>query len=678
MKQAVALSEQDDKSLTLSQLYGQLSDVYLLQNQWRLSSEYAEKAVAQAQKTGNARDHSAALNYLGNAFFVQGELARALSAYKESLNLPVSDAPPQYRVDVLLNAAKSYLALEDDQGAKQAAIEAIELLRRIPDSEDKMIALTAAGYVLQQLIDENTAVDSDSMKTAVKVFEEVVALSSRLKSPLGLSYGNGHLGELFRLSRQFDLSEKMFNRALFFAELSQRSELIARWHWRLAGLKRGEGDITEAKIHFEKALEYLQTLRSSAFYRLAGRGENDWQQSLFGDFIDVLLREASETHNIERRNRLLQRIIELVESNNAVELTNYFQDECVEALRKKIAALTKKERIQAGTAVLYTIIFPDRLILLLNETGGKVRHAVVPVAETRLNNVATKFRNYLSRYGNPRKILQQGQILYDWIIRPFAHELVEAKIDTLVVVPSGILRTIPFAALYHDDHFLIDDYALALSPGLELTTPKSSGQFAAHDKILLNGLSLARAGFLPLPHVEAELNRIQPLYASTLLVNEDFNYLDVRQSLLNDNYSSVVFATHSRFNKNFRQSFLLSFDKKIYLNDLESLISLNRFHDPSIDLLVLSACETAAGDEKAALGMAGAAVKAGAGSVLASLWVANDASTSILVPEFFNHMKTEGLSKAKALQRAQQAILASAQFRHPFHWAGFLLIGNWL
>jgi CHAT domain-containing protein len=94
--------------------------------------------------------------------------------------------------------------------------------------------------------------------------------------------------------------------------------------------------------------------------------------------------------------------------------------------------------------------------------------------------------------------------------------------------------------------------------------------------------------------------------------------------------------------------------------------------------MVLSACDTAEGDERAALGLAGVAVKAGARSVMASLWSVNDASTAKLVPLFFVNLKNPNLSKAQALQQAQQLLLTDVGYQHPFYWAAFVLIGNWL
>jgi CHAT domain-containing protein len=95
-------------------------------------------------------------------------------------------------------------------------------------------------------------------------------------------------------------------------------------------------------------------------------------------------------------------------------------------------------------------------------------------------------------------------------------------------------------------------------------------------------------------------------------------------------------------------------------------------------LLTLSACQTAAGDDRAALGLAGVAVKSGARSALATLWAINDQASAMLVTEFYRQLLKENVSKAQALQRAQNALMQNVRYRHPGYWSPFLLIGNWL
>jgi CHAT domain-containing protein len=140
----------------------------------------------------------------------------------------------------------------------------------------------------------------------------------------------------------------------------------------------------------------------------------------------------------------------------------------------------------------------------------------------------------------------------------------------------------------------------------------------------------------------------------------------------------VHIASHGLVESNVKNTFVLAFDQKITMDRLAELVGLFRFRKAPLELLTLSACETAAGDDRAALGLAGVAVKAGARSALATLWFIDDAVTSDLIGEFYKQLQNPTLSKAQALQKAQVKILKDPRYQHPNFWAPFLLINNWL
>jgi CHAT domain-containing protein len=273
--------------------------------------------------------------------------------------------------------------------------------------------------------------------------------------------------------------------------------------------------------------------------------------------------------------------------------------------------------------------------------------------------------------------LEQAQHLYDWLIRPLRSLLNDSHINTLVFVPDGSLRTIPLAALQDGERFLIQDFAVAVSPGLSLMEPRPIALGKAH--LLLNGLSESVQGFPALKFVTGELESVEPLYSSEVLENQEFTLREFREKLTDEQYAIVHIASHGKFDHEVTNTFVLTYDKKLTLNDLESLIRPGQYRGQPVELLVLSACQTAAGDDRAALGLAGVAVKAGARSALATLWFVNDQSTSTLISEFYNQLRHEpAVSKARSLQLAQIKLLNDRRYRHPCYWSPYLIIGNWL
>jgi CHAT domain-containing protein len=299
----------------------------------------------------------------------------------------------------------------------------------------------------------------------------------------------------------------------------------------------------------------------------------------------------------------------------------------------------------------------------------------VRVNRDTLTATVREFRHYLEKRTS-REYLPFAQQLYGWLIRPLQGELDAQDIDTLVIVPDGPLRTIPLAALHDGQGFLISRYAIATTPGLTLTDFRP----IQRQKIqpLLNGLTEAVQGFPSLQHVQRELAAIHAAYGGKVLENEDFRLASVQQELKETPYSIVHIASHGQFASDVRHTFLLTFDDKLTMDRLERFMALSQYRDQPVELLTLSACQTAAGDDRAALGLAGVAVKAGARSALATLWFINDQASAQLVTEFYRQLRDLDVSKAKALQQAQVQLLTDRRYQHPGYWSPFLLIGNWL
>jgi CHAT domain-containing protein len=256
--------------------------------------------------------------------------------------------------------------------------------------------------------------------------------------------------------------------------------------------------------------------------------------------------------------------------------------------------------------------------------------------------------------------------------------MANGRFDTMVFVPDGALRTIPMAALHDGEKFLIEKFAIAVTPGLELMEAKPAAHVQA--RVMIRGLSEAMEGFPALLNVPQEVAQIQKLYGgSDALLNKDFLHDAVGDKLRQEPYTIVHIASHGHFDQDVRKSFVLTFDKHLTLDDLETYIRPAQLRDQALELLTLSACQTAAGDDRAALGLAGVAIKAGARSALATLWFVNDAASTQLVGDFYTELTTHPeLSKAQALQSAQKKLLAQARYAHPCYWAPYLLIGNWL
>jgi len=302
----------------------------------------------------------------------------------------------------------------------------------------------------------------------------------------------------------------------------------------------------------------------------------------------------------------------------------------------------------------------------------------VPVAKEQLDKVVLQFRQHLQTRSN-NLFLNEAQQLYRWLIAPLKQQLQQEGIRTLVFATDGSLRMIPIAALHDGQQFLIEQFALASTPGLSLTAPASEQR---HLKALVMGLSEAVQGYSILPNIISEVDAVQQLLngsnqqAKPPLLNGTFSKQNIQQRLEEHSYNVLHFATHAQFGGTLEQSYLLTHKEKINTEDLKGFINA----DPQqpLELLTLSACQTALGNEQAALGFAGLAIQTGARTVLASLWFVDDEATSKLMPIFYQQLTNPNITKAQALQIAQRKLIQKDRFWHPAYWAAFTLIGNWL
>jgi CHAT domain-containing protein len=272
--------------------------------------------------------------------------------------------------------------------------------------------------------------------------------------------------------------------------------------------------------------------------------------------------------------------------------------------------------------------------------------------------------------------------MYDWLLRPIEQDLASSSVETLVFVLDGALRNVPMAALHDGKKFLVERYSIALTPGLQLLSPKSLKQ--ENLNVLVAGLTEARPPtFSALPNVANEVKTIQAAIPNQLLLNESFTSKNFQERIAAVPFPVLHLATHGQFSSQADDTFILTWDNKLKVNQLSSFLqSTESSKSKALELLVLSACETAAGDDRSALGIAGVAIRSGARSTVATLWRINDEASATLMGEFYNQLsqiKKTGITRAEALRQAQLAILNNPDFeQEPYYWAAYVMIGNWI
>ena len=344
-----------------------------------------------------------------------------------------------------------------------------------------------------------------------------------------------------------------------------------------------------------------------------------------------------------------------------------------------------------NAAVIYPIILEKQLAIITSLPKPEAKSRKENQREFRYYKTAISREEIESRVSGLGNVLRQQNIfdlafpqlkeMYNLIIRPEAEDLKTSGVKTLVFVLDGVLRNIPMSALHDGEKYLLEDYSIALTPGLQLLAPQSLQQQPL--VALVGGLSKSRGGYEALPNVTLEVETVRITTSnSKVLINEQFTNPAFQNKVSGVPFPIVHLATHGKFGSTAEETFIVTWDGKVNVNDLStSLKTAELSQDNSLELLVLSACETAAGDDRSALGLAGVAVRSGAKSTIATLWKVNDESSTALMSAFYEQLvktKETGISKAEALRRAQIKILKESKYASPYYWGAYVLLGNWI
>ncbi|HEY9653514.1 MAG TPA: CHAT domain-containing protein [Coleofasciculaceae cyanobacterium] len=339
----------------------------------------------------------------------------------------------------------------------------------------------------------------------------------------------------------------------------------------------------------------------------------------------------------------------------------------------------------------------EQLELLLITAKDKPVLKRIDIKRPEVLKIANRFRVNVTNVRSGTDYLKSAQQLYQLIVLPLQEDLQARGIQNLTFVMDSGLRSLPVAALHDGKKFLVEQYSVGLMPSLSLTDTRY--QDIKNSQVLAMGAAKFDDQ-KPLPAVPVELSAIAThLWQGKFFLNDAFTLDNLKAQRAKQPFGIIHLATHANFEPGtYENSYIQLWDSKLRLDQLPQL-GLN---NPPVNLLVLSACRTALGDEEAELGFAGLASQAGVKSTLASLWYVSDEGTLGLMTNFYEELQTAPI-KAEALRQAQLAMLSGQvqlkdgqliapsgvislppelgkseqkQLTHPYYWAAFTLVGN--
>ena len=641
------------------------------------SQEVLQQSLDIAQKLGLKSAVAAIQLSLGNTKFALAKKATAFNL-KQTAQQETQAALAFYQQAATSGDRNTRIQALVNQLMLDPSASVQRLLPTIQQQLDDMSASRNSVYarinLAQSLMQPGNREPLAPVTEIAQILAKAVNDAKTLSDKRAESAALGSLGALYEKNKQLSSSQAVTEEALLLAQQINALDIAYRWQWQLGRLLKAKGVQGAAIAAYTEAVNTLKSLRSdlAAINTDVQFSFRESVEPVYRQLVELLLqtgdnisqlkggeKDVSQDNLIQARN--------LIESLQLAELDNFFQEACLDAKPELI------DQVDRTAAVIYPIIFSDRIDVILSLPAQPLSHYTTSIAPHKIQTTLDELQQDLATPSSSRKeILQLAQQVYDWLIRPGEIEIKNSGVKTLVFVLDGALRNIPMAVLYDGNQHLLQQYSLAVAPGMQLLEPQSGRRGL---KALMLGLSESREGFPPLPAVEKELQQISAILPSTVLLNQAFTEESLRSQINAVPFPIVHLATHGKFSSNADNTFILTWDGRINVKQLDTFLrTRNQSTRKAIELLVLSACQTAAGDKRASLGIAGVAVRAGARSTLATLWPVQDLATATLMTQFYQQLISNG--KADALRRAQ--ISLSQKFKHPFYWAPFVLVGNWL
>ncbi len=624
-----------------------------------------KKGLIIVNKRENVTAKADFLISLGNLAKAQQDFNQAINFYQEGAKITEDKSLQLQAYLPQLNILVTQKSL--NWSSRLIHSQIIPLINDLPPSKN---LVNHRINLARNLIQINNSEDNQLiLEQLIKANREAKQIDYRR----GETNALGNLGKLYQKSQQLSQARQLTEKALFIAQQINAPDIAYQWQWQLGQIMSGQNDRKSAITSYSQAVYTLNTLRSDL---VAVNSDLEFNfrenvEPVYRELVDILLQEEATVTEIGQAR-------DVIEQLQLAELDNFFQSACIDANPVLIDQVTEQQDPTA--AVIYTIALANRFEIILKLPQEQLKHYSIAIDNLpKVERILERLNQSLTQR-NSQETLSLSQQAYDWLIRPIANDLAQSEVKTLVFVLDNPFRNVPMAVLHDGQQYLVEKYGVALSPGLQLIEPRSIAQQELN--LLVAGLTQSREGFSPLKYVVNELNTIQSEVSNNeKLLDQNFTTTAFQDLVKELPFSVVHIATHGQFSSRAENTFILTWDDQINVNQLHRLLrSRVPQTEEALELLVLSACETLTGDKRATLGLAGMAVRAGARSTLATLWRVNDEASALLMGQFYKELANQNTSvtKAEALRQAQLTLLKSSRFNRPYFWSSYVLVGNWL
>ncbi|MDM9580334.1 CHAT domain-containing protein [Nostoc sp. GT001] len=615
--------------------------------------------------------------------FIHQQALESLDIYQQVVN--TSNAPKEVQLQAKLRRLNllldfdNWLAVESNSGntrlsevrtrITQQIQPAVALLLKSHSTFSQLPASYSIYAKLNFAKSLNQIPDQQFHSLAIEYAESALQTAKSTNSQRLQSESLGTLGKL-----KLEQSQPYFEEALGLAQSVQAWDLAYQWQQELGKLYKEQRKYKEAAQAYSAAIENVTHVRDNLL------ATNADLQFSFKEKVEPLYRDYMRLLLVDS-NPNLEQVIQTNERLQIAELENYLQ-----CGKLNLVALNDLKNLAIMPSVIHIIDLGNSIEVVVQSPDKSLHHHSVDpkLVKVHANHLLQTLHD--QKFANTRNfvIIDYSQALYNSLIAPIKKYL--PPDGTLVFTLDTSFQNLPMGLLHDGKDYFLKHYNIAETLGSKVRQPKLLPKKQL--RALIGGLSKSSPSFqavnapkdlTELPSVLEEIANVKEQTNSSLsLINEEFTYKRFIKEVTTENFPIIHLTTHAQFNSVPQLTMFFSWDKPINLLEFDSLLKQkNQINEDAIELLVLSGCETAKGNKRSALGIAGIAAQAGARSTVATLWRVDDKSTALLMKEFYKELK-DGKTKTEALRLAQLSLLSNPKYSHPYYWAGFLLIGGWL
>ncbi|AUB43205.1 Tetratricopeptide (plasmid) [Nostoc flagelliforme CCNUN1] len=614
---------------------------------------------------------------------IQQQALKSLELYQQvnqvSANYPVTQLKSQLHHLSLLIDFEKCLTAELNSGNPKLVEIRNQIQQQIQPSVNRVLKnsstfsqLLAIQLVYAKLNFANSLSqipDQQLRSLAIEYGQSALQTAKSTSNQRIKSYSLGTLGKL-----QPEKSEAYFVKALSLAQSIQAEDIAYQWQQQLGNLYNKQGRAKEALTMYKSAIDNLAQIRDSM---LSSNVDiqfffQEEVEPVYRDYMKLLLKDS---------NPNLEEVIQTNERLQTAQLENFLK-----CGKLDLISLNEIPDLNSAYGIINIIDLDETIEVILQVKDRSLYHYSIEanLVKENVNDLLWSLQDQKLATIDVEQILLPSQALYEKLIAPLASYLPAS--GTLIFILDKSFQSIPMGILYDGKNYLLEHYSIAATLGSRIRSPKplSKKRFTA----LIAALSKpspslldrnAPKGVRSLPKTFEEVKDVQSQTQSSLtLLDEKFTSLRLEQEINKNNFPIVHISTHGQFSSDPLKTVLLAYDQVINIREFDKLLKGKVQTDAdAIELLVLSACQTAKGNKRSALGMAGVAAQAGARTTIATLWLVDADSTALLMEEFYKELKN-GIPKAEALRLAQLTLMKNPKYAHHYYWAPFLLVGSWL